>query len=248
MKELIERVDEIENFFFWPTIVLWVLFRFPGGLVMLADTLILLYVIIKLISLFIRCLWKKIPKVEIKEIGPKGVTLSPSYAGMQYPVLILVLLGLCAWGILAAGASALVLLLFLLPALICLFWILRLGIHYRLRENGLLQCCLWLPLRRIPWEKVADAVYLRSWTDREMTRESSAKCRWVWKARKVEGRLIFVRLRSCPAFDPGSQPRRTFSLAHLWDSACIWVPEYLEKAILAYMEKHCPSFRKQTEE
>lgn len=253
MRKLLDHLLKVENSILLAGTIFSVL-----SLVGVDDfitSLFLIYALLRLVIYGIHALIEKgrekaRKKNQEREViaFSKGISLRPSFFGIQFPILGIVFHGVYVWVLCFAGLPtpwlwtlATLAAFTMIPFVI---WLLRLFVHYKLCEDGLQQCIMWCTVRKIPWEKVREAVLFHSWTDWKLSQISFKRYRGCVVEEKVHGRMILVYLGDCPGYDPDRQPRLAFSLSHPLKSACIWVPAYLEERILAHFEKYCPRFTK----
>ena len=79
--------------------------------------------------------------------------------------------------------------------------LLKTCVHYSLSEKGITVRLLWIPIRRIKWDKLSHAEYIFKWA----TGSSYGN---------VRGQGIYVTLRGCPMFSPELDNPGLFTLKH----------------------------------
>lgn len=106
-------------------------------------------------------------------------------------------------------------------ALILFLTALRLCIHYTITEEGLIANFLYIPFRKIPWERVGCAMYVHKWKDIVPKYFGKGILPWVETS---YGKIIFVSLIGCEKYIPSYHIRLFFSLRHPLRTMCLWLP------------------------
>lgn len=131
--------------------------------------------------------------------------------------------------------------LFILASTIAFF---RFGTHYAFCESYLEARFLWIPFRRIPWDKIEKATYLHVWKDIHLKHSSALGGGYVMKENTYE-QIIYVTLKGCPSYDPKYQTRLIHNMLHPLRTACIFLPYNRKYEFLDGFKSCFPSLKMQ---
>ena len=101
--------------------------------------------------------------------------------------------------------------------------VLRLCVHYTITEEGLIANFLYIPFRKIPWERVGCAMYVHKWKD-VVPKYSALFSGMLLGQETSYGKIIFVSLIGCEKYIPSYHIRLFFSLRHPFRTMCLWLP------------------------
>jgi hypothetical protein len=128
-------------------------------------------------------------------------------------------------------------------ALILFLAALRLCIHYTITEEGLIANFLYIPFRKIPWERVGRAMYVHKWKDIVPKYFGKGILPWVETS---YGKIIFVSLIGCEKYIPSYHIRLFFSLRHPFRTMCLWLPsgsKYPTYQIVDIFQEYYPELK-----
>lgn len=112
------------------------------------------------------------------------------------------------------------------------------GIHYKFTQVGLLVCFLWIPLRRVGWDRITHALFAHKWED--------AKPRYsrIANPGPVTGQIIYVTIDNCPRWNPNIS-RMRHNISNPFRAFTIWLPYQQKHYLIEMFAKYYPALERQ---
>ena len=113
------------------------------------------------------------------------------------------------------------------------------GVHYRFTEDYMVVCFLWVPLRRIRWQRVTHALFAHAWADPQ------TKYQRITSPGVVTGQIIYVTIDRCLRWYPVLTTRWLHNLIHPFRAFTIWLPYNRKAFFVDAFQKHYPDLEMQ---
>lgn len=113
------------------------------------------------------------------------------------------------------------------------------GIHYKFTEDHLTVCFLWIPLRRIRWQRITNALFAHAWSD------PKTKYQHIMNPGAVTGQIIYVTIDHCPEWYPVLSMRWTHNSIHPFRAFTVWLPYKQNEYYINAFKKHYPNLEMQ---
>ena len=108
------------------------------------------------------------------------------------------------------------------------------GIHYKFTEDSLVKCFLWIPLRRIRWNRITHALFAHAWAD------PKTRYQRITNPGAVTGQIIYVTIDGCPRWYPLLTQRWVHHLHHPFRSFTLWLPYSRKNFFVEAFQEHYP--------
>ena len=107
-------------------------------------------------------------------------------------------------------------------------------IHYRFTEKYLVVCFLYIPLRRICWQRITHAQFVHAW------RDPKTRYQLFINPRNVTGQIIYVTIDRCPRWYPRTTARGAHNILHPFRAFTIWLPYSRKRYFIDSFKQHHP--------
>ena len=112
------------------------------------------------------------------------------------------------------------------------------GVHYKFAQAGFIVCFLWIPLRRIGWQRVTHALFAHAWKD------TKPRYSRIANPGPVTGQILYVTIDHCPKWDPKAM-RQNHNLSHPFRAFTIWLPYQQKHYFVETFKKYYPALETQ---